>query len=117
MDKLLRSAAAGIGFAVVAFAALAQQGAAPGTPPGPLAPPGAQPAPAAPPAPPAPPPSWQQGRSSEQASSVLHPIAPILTGRAASELPLDKLKVPPGFKVEVWVDGLPEARSLALGDK
>jgi hypothetical protein len=25
--------------------------------------------------------------------------------------------VPPGFKVEVWVDGVPEARSLALGDK
>ena len=90
MDKLLRTAAAGIGFAAVAFASLAQQ--------------------------PAPPPSWQQGRSTEQAASPLHPIAPILTGRAASELPVDKLKVPPGFKVEVWADGVPEARSLALGD-
>jgi glucose/arabinose dehydrogenase len=68
-------------------------------------------------APAAPPPSWQQGRSTEQASSPLHPIAPILTGRPASELPLDKLKVPPGFKVEVWAEGVPEARSLALGDK
>jgi glucose/arabinose dehydrogenase len=65
----------------------------------------------------APPPSWQQGRSSDQASSTLHPIAPILTGRMASELPVDKLKVPAGFKVEVWADGIPEARSLALGDK
>jgi glucose/arabinose dehydrogenase len=65
----------------------------------------------------APPPSWQQGRAAEQSSSTLHPIAPILTGRAASELPIDKLKVPPGFKVEVWADGIPEARSLALGDK
>ena len=65
----------------------------------------------------APPPSWQQGRAAEQSSSTLHPIAPILTGRAASELPLDKLKVPAGFKVEVWADGIPEARSLALGDK
>ena len=113
MDRLLRTAAAGIGFAVVAFATLAQQPAAPGTPPGPLAPPGAQAAPAAPPAPP---PSWQQGRSNEQASSPLHPIAPILTGRQASELAVHQLKVPPGFKVEVWVDGVPEARSLALGD-
>ena len=42
---------------------------------------------------------------------------PILTGRPASELPLDKLKVPAGFKVEVCADGIPEARSLALGDK
>ena len=28
-----------------------------------------------------------------------------------------KLKLPPGFKAEVWVEGVPEARSLALGDK
>ena len=97
-------------FAAATLASLAQQPAAPGTPPGPLAPPGAQSAPAAAP------PSWQQGRSKEHDASPLHPIAPILTGRPASELPLDKLKVPPGFKVEVWADGVPEARSLALGD-
>ncbi len=40
-----------------------------------------------------------------------------MTGRPASELPIDKLKVPAGFKVEVWADGIPEARSVALGDK
>jgi glucose/arabinose dehydrogenase len=67
--------------------------------------------------PPAPPPSWQQGRSAEQAGSPLHPFAPHLTGRASKDLPVDKLKVPAGFKVEVWADGIPEARSLALGDK
>ena len=71
--------------------------------------------PAAPP--PAPPPAWQQGRSAELGASTLHPFAPHLTGRPASELPIDKLKVPAGFKVEVWADGVPEARSLALGDK
>ena len=80
------------------------------------APPAAAP-PAAPAAAPAPPPSWQQGRSAEQQKSTLHPFAPHFTGRPASDLPLSKLKVPPGFKVEVWVDGVPEARSLALGDK
>jgi glucose/arabinose dehydrogenase len=69
------------------------------------------------PAPAAAPPSWQQGRSAEQAGSTLHPFAPHLTGRPAKDLPLDKLKVPTGFKVEVWADGIPEARSLALGDK
>jgi len=67
--------------------------------------------------PPAPPPSWQQGRSVEQASSPLHPFAPHLTGRAAADLPVSKLKVPAGFKVELWAEGIPEARSLALGDK
>jgi glucose/arabinose dehydrogenase len=66
---------------------------------------------------PAAPPSWQQGRTSEQEKSTLHPFAPHMTGRAAKDLPLDKLKVPAGFKVEVWAEGVPEARSLALGDK
>ncbi len=66
---------------------------------------------------PATPPSWQQGRSAEQASSPLHPFAPHMTGRASKDLPVDKLKVPAGFKVEVWADGISEARSLALGDK
>ena len=52
-----------------------------------------------------------------QASSPLHPFAPHMTGRPASELPIDKLKVPAGFKVEVWAEGVPEARSMTLGDK
>ena len=66
---------------------------------------------------PAPAPAWQQGRTAEQNASPLHPFAPIFTGRAGSELPVSTLKVPPGFKVEVYADGIPEARSLALGDK
>ena len=41
-------------------------------------------------------PSWQQGKPAAQAESTLHPFAPILTGRPAKELPLDKLKVPAG---------------------
>jgi glucose/arabinose dehydrogenase len=63
------------------------------------------------------PPSWQQGKPPAAAESTLHPFAPHMTGRAAKDLPVNKLKVPAGFKVEVWVDGIPEARSLALGDK
>jgi glucose/arabinose dehydrogenase len=69
------------------------------------------------PAAPAAPPSWQQGRSAEQAKSPLHPFAPHLAGRAVKDLPVSTLKVPAGFKVEVWAEGIPEARSLALGDK
>ena len=74
------------------------------------------PAPAAP-APAAAPPAWKQGMAAEQSQSPLHPFAPHLTGRPASELPVNKLKVPDGFKVEVWADGVPEARSMARGDK
>jgi glucose/arabinose dehydrogenase len=72
---------------------------------------------AAAPATPMAPPAWQQGRSEDQTKSTLHPFAPHFTGRAASDLPISKLKVPTGFKVEVWAEGVPEARSLALGDK
>ncbi|SNT34500.1 Glucose/arabinose dehydrogenase, beta-propeller fold [Noviherbaspirillum humi] len=93
------SAAAGLTLAGFALTAFAQQ----------------DPAPAAAPA--APPPAWKQGMSESQAQSPLHPFAPHMTGRAAAELPIDKLKVPAGFKVEVWAEGIPEARSLALGDK
>src|SRR5438046_1327160 len=67
--------------------------------------------------PPAAPPSWQQGRNAEQEKSPLHPFAIEVTGKSAKQLPVDKLKVPAGFKVEVWVDGAPGARSMALGDK
>src|ERR1051325_5662673 len=64
-----------------------------------------------------PPPSWHQGKPPALQESTLHPFAPNLTGRQASELPVQRLKVPAGFKVEVWAEGIPEARSLAVGDK
>jgi glucose/arabinose dehydrogenase len=67
-------------------------------------------------APPAAPPAWQQGKSEQHANST-HPFAPLLTGRAGNELPVSSLKVPPGFKVEVWADGVLEARQMALGSR
>src|SRR5260370_3530770 len=81
-----------------------------------------QPAPSATPAAigsttPGAPPSLQHGRKPEQSDSTLHPFAPQMTGRPASELPIDKLKGPAGFKGEAWADGIPEARSVAPGDK
>src|SRR5262245_28067256 len=65
----------------------------------------------------APPPSWHGGKPPAMSESTLHPFAPHMTGRSAGDLPVNTLKVPQGFKVEVWADGIPEARSLALGDK
>jgi glucose/arabinose dehydrogenase len=64
-----------------------------------------------------PPPSWQQGKPPAAADSTLHPFNIELTGKASKDLPISKLKVPAGFKVEVWAEGMPGARTMALGDK
>ena len=69
-------------------------------------------APAAPPAPPA----WAQGRPDSMAGSALAPHAPVLTVTAAEKIPLDRIKVPDGFKVEVWVSGAPGARMMTRAD-
>jgi glucose/arabinose dehydrogenase len=62
-----------------------------------------------------PPPPWAQGRPS--ADIRLAPVAPPPLATAADKLPVDKLKVPKGFKVELYASGIPNARSLRLGDK
>ncbi len=36
---------------------------------------------------------------------------------AAQSLPLDKIKLPPGFEISVFADNVPNARAMALGDK
>src|SRR2546426_1876309 len=65
----------------------------------------------------APPPPWHRATRPALGEPALPPFAPTLAGRAAKALPTDKLKVPPGFKVEVGAEGIPEARALARGEK
>lgn len=62
-------------------------------------------------------PGWAQGRPPELANSPLapHPTPP--TPRSATDLPIHMVKLPPGFKIEVWADKLPNARSMAWGSK
>jgi glucose/arabinose dehydrogenase len=76
----------------------------------------AAPAPAAA-APASAPPIWQQGRSPAQADSKLAPLAGKMTATPASEIPIDRLKLPPGFKAEIWATGMPGARAMARGDQ
>jgi glucose/arabinose dehydrogenase len=58
------------------------------------------------------------GRPDENPNAAkLSPIPSPPLAAAANKLPVDKLKVPEGFKVEVYASGLANARSLALGDK
>ncbi len=44
-----------------------------------------------------------------------HPTPPLAT--PAEKLPVDKIKLPAGFKAEVWSSGHPGARTMARGDK
>jgi glucose/arabinose dehydrogenase len=66
---------------------------------------------------PAPPPIWKQGQPAKMAESKLAPHAGKMTETPASEIPIDKLKLPKGFKVEIWATGMPGGRAMARGDK
>ena len=112
MNTIIRIAGLALASGLAAAASAQQQ--APAAAASAAAPRASAPAPAAPAAAA---PAWKQGMAEGQAASTLHPFAPHLTGRPASELPIDKLKVPAGFKVEVWAEDVPEGRSMALGDK
>ena len=79
---------AGVAFALL-LAGCAQ------TPPQPTVSAAAQPVPANVPA-------WQQGRTPDRRRSRLAPMPGRLTAVPASEIPLQRLRVPPGFKVELW---------------
>jgi glucose/arabinose dehydrogenase len=71
--------------------------------------------PASPQQPQAPP--WAQGQPPEQAHSPLRPHPPALTAKAARDIPLEKITLPPGFQISLWAEGLPNARSLTIGQK
>src|SRR5215208_5509128 len=65
---------------------------------------------------PKPPPAWHQGKPAAQAESKLAPHAGKMTETPASEIPIDKLKLPAGFKAEIWATGLPGGRAMAATD-
>jgi glucose/arabinose dehydrogenase len=50
-------------------------------------------------------------------SKSLKPHASPLTITPPDKIPVDKIKVPAGFKVELWAHGIPGARTLTRGDK
>ena len=57
------------------------------------------------------------GRPEQPGAQALAPVpAPPLT-TPADKLPLAKIKLPPGFHVEVYASGIKNARTLRLGDK
>ena len=95
---------------LLAATASAQQ-----TPPTPAAP-----APtAATTSPPALPPGWPLiGRPENNAAAAkLAPVASPPLATPADKIAIDQLKAPKGFNIELYASGMPNARSLALGDK
>ena len=52
-----------------------------------------------------------------KAFSVLILAMAFLAGAATAAPPIDRLKLPPGFKLEVYAENVENARSMALGDK
>jgi glucose/arabinose dehydrogenase len=77
-------------------------------------PPATQPAPSAAPTTA---PAWKQGMPPGMTSSPLAPHAIPMTVTPPEKIPVDKIRVPAGFKVELWAHGMPGARMMARGDK
>jgi glucose/arabinose dehydrogenase len=110
-----RALLAGAFISASTFVAAAQQSASqPDATPAPSAAPAAA-APAAAPA--LPPGSPMIGRPDNAAAAKLAPVAPPPIAAAADKLPVAKLKLPPGFNIEVYAAGMANARSMREGDK
>jgi glucose/arabinose dehydrogenase len=65
----------------------------------------------------APPPTWKQGQPANMADSPLAPVAQPPAPKAPGEIPINKIKLPPGFKAELWASGINNARVMVWGDK
>ncbi len=63
------------------------------------------------------PPTWKQGQPANMADSTLAPIAQPPSPKAPGEIPVAKIKLPPGFKAELWAHGINNARAMTWGDK
>jgi len=61
-------------------------------------------------------PFWAIGRPKSDAVAKMAPVPAFPIPTAADKLPIGKIKVPKGFKVEVWASGILDARSLREGD-
>lgn len=60
-------------------------------------------------------PAWKQGMPDITAASPLAPHPPKLTVTPAADIPVNRIQVPPGFKVEIWASGMPAARMMTRG--
>ena len=62
-------------------------------------------------------PFWAKGRPKTDTAMKMAPVPAFPIPTAADKLPLSRIKLPPGFKAEVWASGILDARGLRQGDK
>lgn len=62
-------------------------------------------------------PFWAIGMPKNDTAAKMAPVPAFPIPTAADKLPVGKLKLPPGFKAEVWASGVLDARGLRQGDK
>ena len=62
-------------------------------------------------------PFWAKGRPKTDAAMKMEPVPAFPIPTPADKLPVAKLKLPPGFKAEVWASDILDARGLRQGDK
>src|SRR4026208_203709 len=62
-------------------------------------------------------PGWAKGRPKSDEAMKMAPVPAFPVPTPADQLPVKKLKLPPGFKVEVWASGVLDARGLRQGEK
>lgn len=64
-----------------------------------------------------PPPDWFLGDETEEMKGLAPPVGPATpTPLAELQENLKKVKLPQGFRIEVYASGIPEARQMAWGD-
>jgi glucose/arabinose dehydrogenase len=76
-----------------------------------------QPAPSAPPRPPGFSDLDKTKPAESRQDTSLRPHATPPTVTAADKIPVDKIKLPAGFKAEIWSQGHPAARTMVMGPK
>ena len=62
-------------------------------------------------------PFWAKGRPKNPTADKMAPVPAFPIPTAADQLPIAKIKLPPGFKAEVFVSNILDARSMREGDK
>ena len=62
-------------------------------------------------------PFWAIGRPKSDVTQKMAPVPAHPIPTAADQLPIKKMKLPPGFKVEVWQAGILDARGMREGDR
>jgi len=63
------------------------------------------------------PPFWAVGRPKSDAAMKMAPVAAPPIATPADKLPVAQIKLPEGFKAEVWASGILDARGMREGDK